>query len=293
MNSRIIKNSTIALLFLAMSLSINARELVTIGGGGVAGVYFPTAVAICKLMNRNQSDMRCTPSSTAGSIYNIDQLRVGKFQFAMVQSDWQFLAAEGSEKLKNENPYEALRAVMSLYPEPFSILVKNQSSFESFNDLKGYRVNFGPKGSGQQATSDLLLQVAAWNETDLINVTDLSSEKQPRALCSGQIDAMIYIVGYPSHAVNEAISMCGARLIPVEELTINRLTYQYPFYRKVSIPGEIYKNNDESILTFGVGATLVTDASVNDDIVYHLVDSVFENLKIFKKLHPALKYLLP
>jgi len=291
----ILKSGLFLLVFTTvMSTHIQSRETVTIASGGVAGVYFPTAVAICKLMHRsNYTNTRCKPSSTAGSIYNIDQLRNQTFDFALAQSDSQYMAISGDSSFKDHSPYVQLRSVMSLYSEPYTVLVKNNSDYQSFNDLKGSRVNFGSAGTGQHSTSKLLLELSGWTEADLKHAKTLPSDRQSRALCSGKIDAMIYIVGHPSDAVNEAIKLCGARLLPIEEVTVNRLINKYPFYKEVTIPGNSYQNNKKDITTFGVAATLLTDSKVSDDIVYHLVDAIFENLAIFKKLHPALGLLEP
>ena len=55
----------------------------------------------------------------------------------------------------------------------------------------------------------------------------------------------------------------------------------------------MYRGNDEDVTTFGVGATFITSAKVDDEVVYTLVKSVFENFDAFKKLHPAFANLKP
>ena len=53
------------------------------------------------------------------------------------------------------------------------------------------------------------------------------------------------------------------------------------------MPGGMYAGTDEDVETFGVKATFVTSADVPEDVVYTVVQAVFENFDRFKGLHPA------
>ena len=50
------------------------KQFISIGTGGVTGVYYPTGGAICRLVNktRKETGIRCSAESTGGSIYNIN-----------------------------------------------------------------------------------------------------------------------------------------------------------------------------------------------------------------------------
>jgi len=65
-------------------------KFVSIGTGGVTGVYYPTGGAICRLVNKNRKKhgLRCSVESTGGSIYNINTIRTGELEFGVAQSDW-------------------------------------------------------------------------------------------------------------------------------------------------------------------------------------------------------------
>ena len=71
--------------------SATADEFVSIGTGGVTGVYYPTGGAICRLVNKGRKDhgIRCSAESTGGSIFNINTVRAGELDFGVAQSDWQ------------------------------------------------------------------------------------------------------------------------------------------------------------------------------------------------------------
>jgi TRAP transporter TAXI family solute receptor len=74
---------------------------------------------------------------------------------------------------------------------------------------------------------------------------------------------------------------------------IEALIADNSYYRSATIPGGMYRGNDADVMTFGVGATFVSSATVDTEVVYQLVKSVFDNIEDFKKLHPAFANLKP
>ena len=52
---------------LAAAPAVSANSFITIGTGGVTGVYYPTGGAICRLVNKGRKEhgVRCSVESTA------------------------------------------------------------------------------------------------------------------------------------------------------------------------------------------------------------------------------------
>ena len=126
------------------------QKFISIGTGGVTGVYYPTGGAICRLVNkgRKQHKIRCSVESTGGSVYNINTIRAGELDFGVAQSDWQYHAYNGTSKFEKQGKFEKLRAVFSVHPEPFTVVARADCGIKTFADLKGKRVNIGNPGSG-------------------------------------------------------------------------------------------------------------------------------------------------
>lgn len=272
-----------------------AQEYITIGTGGVTGVYYPTGGAICRLVNKGRKEhgFKCAVESTGGSVYNINTIREGELDFGVAQSDWQFHAYNGSSKFQDAGKFEKLRAVFSVHPEPFTLVARADAGIKSFDDLKGKRVNIGNPGSGQRGTMEVVLEAKEMSVKDFSLATELKAAEQSAALCDNQIDAMVYTVGHPSGSIQEATTACDSVLVDVTGPGIDRLVNDNSFYRKATIVGGVYRGNPDDTHTFGVGATLVTSADVSEDAVYALVSAVFENFDAFKKLHPAFSNLKP
>lgn len=263
---------------------------VTIGTGGITGVYYPTGAAIAKMVNRNKKEhnIRAVVESTGGSVFNIDAIVAGKIAFGLVQSDRQFQAMTGLAEWETRGPQPTLRAVFSLYPEAVTLIAATDSGVESIHDLKGKHVNIGNSGSGQRQNAiDALTAVGLNYEKDL-KAESYKAIDAPGMLQDKQIDAFFYTVGHPSGAIKEATS--GARKVIFADIThVETLLEKFPYYTKATIPIKLYPGatNKKDIQTIGVRATLVTSSNVPDEVVYSLTKSVFENFDDFKQLHPA------
>jgi len=282
---------TVAAIALVGTSSIAAAEqtFITIGTGGVTGVYYPTGGAICRLVNKDRKEhgIRCSVESTGGSVYNTRTIREGELDFGVVQSDVQSAAIEGVRAFENDEPYGDLRAVFSVHPEPMHVMVRADSGISSVADMKGKRVNIGNPGSGTRVLADVLMEAAGVTPEDFSLAAELKSSEQSAALCDGKIDAAIWAAGLPNGSSMEATSTCDIKILDLTTSGTDTVLAENAAYAAATIPGGLYPGNDADIASWGPKATFVTDASTPDEVVYQLVRAVFENHEDFKKLHPA------
>jgi TRAP transporter TAXI family solute receptor len=283
-----------ALLFTGATPSAHGQRFITVGTGGVTGVYYAAGGAICRLLNKDRKahGIRCSVESTGGSTFNINTIRAGELDFGMAQSDVQFNAFKGEGPYK-DNPFPDLRAVFSVHPEPFTVLARKEAGVTKFEDLRGKRFNVGNPGSGTRASMEVLLDALGWKLSDFSLASELKADEHGAALCDNKIDGFFYGVGHPSANIQDPTTTCGAKLIPLTGPTIDKLVADHPYYAKATITGGMYNANPQPTDTYGVMATLVTAAKVADDVVYRLVKATFDNFDEFKRLHPAFANLEP
>lgn len=269
--------------------SIAATKFISIGTGSITGVYYPAGGAICRLLNRGRKEhgIRCSVESTGGSVSNLNAIRSDGIDFGIVQSDWQYHAYKGTGFFSDQPPFTELRSVFSLYTETFTMAVLENSDIKSIDDIVGKRVNFGPQGSGMNATMEVLMRIKGWRKSSFAAINYLQPAEQPRALCNGQIDVMIYAAGNPNGVLQEATQSCKVRILNIDKETIDKLVDSNPFYARAIIPGGVYAGNLEDIETFGVKASVVTSEKTSSDVVYNMTKAVFENFDNLKTLHPV------
>lgn len=295
------KQLIVLTLALMVTLAFGTTEaearttFVTIGTGGVTGVYYPTGGAISKMVNKKRRDygIRATVESTGGSVFNVNSVMNGDMEFGIVQSDRQYQALKGLGEWQGK-PQEKLRAVFAIHPETVTLIAAVDKNIQSPADLKGKIVNIGAPGTGQRGNAlDLFAAVGIDADKDL-RVEGTKPAEAAKLLQDGRIDAFFYTVGHPNGSIKEAVA--GARqvaFVPVDAELATRLSAKSPYYAPSKIEIKNYPGigNSADVPGFGVKATLCTSADVSDEVVYAITKEVFENFEDFKKLHPAYSVL--
>lgn len=270
-------------------------RFVTIGTGGVTGLYYPTGGAISRMLNKRfrQFGIKATVESTSGSVFNINAVIQGDMEFGIAQSDRQYQAYHGLAEWSESGPQSDLRAVFSIHAEPITLVVSEQCGIRDIRDMGGKRINLGNPGSGQLQNSRDVLAAARLSEND-ISAEYVKAVEAPGLLQDERLDGFFYTVGHPNGNIKEATSgRIRVRIVPIQGEKIDKMVEDYPYYAKALIPHSFYPRalNSEDIETIGVKATFVTSRNVDEALVYALAKVVFENLEDFKSLHPAYKYL--
>ncbi len=280
--------TAVTLMALTSTTSFAQEKFITIGTGGQTGVYYVVGQSICRLVNRGTAEhnLKCTAPSTGGSIANINAIKAGDQDMGVAQSDWQYHAYNGTSEFEG-NKFDKERAVFSVHSEPFTVIARKDANINSFDDMKGKRVNVGNPGSGQLATMEVVLDAKGWTMADFSLASQLKPAEQAAALGDNKVDAIIYTVGHPNGSIQEATTTVEANLVNVVGPEIEKLISENAYYAKATIPGGMYAGNDDDVDTFGVKATFVTSSDVDEDTVYQVVKAVFDNFDRFKKLHPA------
>lgn len=283
-----------ATMLLGSTAMAAGDTFVTIGTGGITGVYYPTGGAIAKIINAKKKvyHVRASVESTGGSKFNINAIDAKDLDFGIAQADTQYLAYNGKGPWEGK-AVKKLRAVFALAPEAVTFIAAADTGIKSLADVKGKTINLGDPGSGNRVNA-----LDVFTTTNLVPGKDFRDEKlkpadAPRVLQDGRIDGFFYTVGHPNGNIKEATS--GKRKVRIVPITgLDKLLKNAPYYSLTSIPMDQYPgavNAGEKVETLGMLATLVTSADTPDDVVYAITKEVFENLDSFKKLHPALNGL--
>ncbi len=270
-----------------------AEKKVTIGTGGVTGVYYPAGGAICRMVNRGRKEhnIRCAVESTGGSIANLESIHNKDIEMGIVQSDLLYYAYTGKEIFSDAGKDKKLRVLLALHFEPFTIVARKNAKINMFDDLKNKRIYIGPAGSGMRATMEELIKQKGFSSKKFANIVDIKSSDQTEALCKGKIDALVYAGGHPNGAIQQVTSSCPTKLVDIAKDDIEKLVSTHPFYVKATIPAGMYNGNPQETKTFGVRALLVASEDLDNNVAYETVKAVFENLDNFKTLHPVFSTL--
>jgi TRAP transporter TAXI family solute receptor len=261
---------------------------VSLGTGELNGVYYPVGQAICEIVDRdtNKNGVRCSAETTPGSVYNLDAIRSGNLEFGIIQSDVAYAAYNG-EGAYADKPFDELRSVLNLYPELVTVMVRADSGIREIADLAGRRINVGRLGSGAFATWSAIEAALGWKDGQKAQITDLPADAASHALCAGEIDANLFVMGHPSGTVRKQLSACAANFVPVSGPETDALASSAPFLQKGSIPGALYGLAADTP-TIGPTAIVMTSANENAKAVAAFAQTTIALISDLRTKHPRL-----
>ena len=265
------------------------KKFLNIATGGTAGTYYPIGGAMAEILNKMIPGMNASAQSTGATVANINMLKEGSVDLAIVQNDITYYAANGIEMFKDKK-VDNLRGIATLYPETCQIITLDKSGIKSVAELKGKRVAVGAAGSGVEANARQILSAYGITYDD-IQVQYLSFGEAASALKDNNVDAAFITAGYPTAAVQDIASQNKVRLLPVDPDKADALIAKYPFYTKTTIPAGTYAGFEVDVPAISVMAMLVATDKVDDALGYDITKALFTNLDKLKNAHAVGKMI--
>ena len=259
------------------------KVFVNIATGGTAGVYYALGGAMAEIFNKNIPGMNASAQSTGASVANINLIKDGKVEVALVQNDIAYYAANGTEMFKDKK-VEAIQGIASLYNETIQIVTIEGKGIKTVADLKGKRVAVGALGSGTEANARQIMEIFGITYAD-IKPQYLSFGEAANGLKDGNIDVAFVTAGAPTAAIQDIAAQHKVALVSIPADKAEALIKKYPFYAKQTIKGKTYPTVTEDVQTVAVKAMLVTSSKVDADLVYKMTKAMYTNLDRIKSAH--------
>ena len=276
-------------LFLSAYLQQAYALTYKMAGGPSGGVFILYSKAIAKLAKNDRLGLKS--SSSKGSIDNIEKVETGRVNFGIAYSGHLYQAING--KLKNNSKkYENLIAVGYLYGAPAQFGLKSDSKITSVKQMKGLKISVGNKGSGAAATGELFFkEMGVWDKNDFVHY---GYKQSIRDFIKDKLDGFWLFTGFQSPSVNKASEKKGLILIDTYlDAEPTGFFKTYPYFSKVVIPANTYKNVSKDTVTFEDSTILIVNKTIPEEIVYRITKVIFcdNGLKYLAKKHSSAKNL--
>lgn len=246
---------------------------VPLAAGPDYGQYGRFAKAYGKLLGRN--GVQVTPLSTDGGLENIKMLRRGDAVLALSQGDVSLQAAKGVGPFAGDGPYDGLRALASLYPEPVHVITLPGGP-KTVRDLAGKRVGIGLPESASQGTALAVLEAHGISRDQLAEAAEVDLPAALAGLRDGKLDAVIQVIGAPADQIRSANEDLDLQLLPLDAEAIDRLVQSRPGTFAFNLPAGSYSKQTEPIPTVAVGSLLLGDRSLSPGEAEQLVRLLFD-----------------
>jgi len=262
------------------------RHYISIGTAPVGGAFYTVGGAISDTVNANRGERpwNVTAESTGGSMENIRLLARGQMQFAISNASITYFAVRGEQGWAQAYP---TRSVMTLFPNVAMFVTRADSGITRISDLRGRRVYIGPEGAGFEYFVRPILEAHGLTLDDIQPVY-ASQQNAVSFLGDGSVAAAMIGGGVPTPAIVQAASSMDVLLIPFDEDAKAKLIRDFAFFEPATIPADTYRGQSEDYHGLNVGsAHLVTNADVDEQLVYEMTRVIFENREQIAARHAA------
>lgn len=260
-----------------------------IGTGNTAGLYHFLGQEVCRSYGKAfaVSSSPCDTMVQGNAEAKLRLLESGILDMAVLHSAWAQSAANGIGPFTNTGPMNELRAVMSFYAQPLSIIVKRNSGVEEIGQLTSARL-VASSISYNDAAFSTLRNVKGWTDGSFASLEMVTSTRSALdSFCNGEADAMLATAEHPNGIVRKATAECSGRLLPVEFPEMNGEIEDNPALSFASIPAGTYIGQADRIPAFGHRTLLVARSDTPDEAIEAVVEAVLSDFAAFKGRHPA------
>ena len=253
--------------------------------GGTSGTYYPYGGAMANIWNTTIEGMNVVAQSTGASNENLKLVASGDADLAIVQNDSMFYAFEGTGIEAFEgNPLTGFSAICTLYPEVVQIVVRPDEGIESVADLRGLTISIGDAGSGVEANAIQILEAYGLTLED-VDAKNLSFKESGSSYQDKQLDAFFVTAGVPNSAIQEITATSTVNILSITGAELDSLLNDYEFYTEYTIPQDTYAGMTGDATALSVKASLIVSDALDEEVVYELTKSLFENLEDFQAAH--------
>lgn len=265
-----------------------------LGTSSTGGSYHPVGVALSTLVKLKvlpDFGIDLTAVNTTGSRENVDLIRQGDIQFAIISALAGHDARTGAGDYVRFGPDENLRAVMTLWLSTDHFMVRNDAvksgTVSDIVDLRGRALSLGQRETNTLLENRTLMSALGVDINTAFNLAELSGPASAEALAAGRIDGMGLSGSVPHEAVRDAYELLGdgTALLDVNDEEFSLIDGGRGLWQRVVIPSGTYPGQDRDIFTIGVPNILAVHKDVDEDVVYQITRTIFEELEYLHGLH--------
>lgn len=256
---------------------------------GPSGSWYPLATAITEKLKKNMANLNQVSIESGGAVSNVVAINEGKGQIGFSQAMPAFDGYNGSPPFKGKN--QNIRYVMSLFPHYMHIAVNKGSGINKIEDIKGKRINVGPKGLTTEVLTQQLLKLYGMSLHDMASVEYLSFADSVEQMKNGRLDVLFWNVSIPFAVLNDLSESRDIVYLPIPNDKIQKLTSVNNGLFSGVIKTGSYKGMDKDVKTINTPLVIIAHKDAPEDLVYQTTKTVFAEFESLKQISPPLKVL--
>ncbi len=260
------------------------------------GTYHPVGTAIAtlskiKLLPKEKFSL--TAVNSAGSGANVQALAANTAQFAILQGLYGSYAATGTGPVSE--PQTNVRSVSMLWQNVEQFILANDlvkdGTVSDLMNAKGKVVAMGKENSGTLGSNTVLLSGLGFDFANDFEFIYAGYGPSVDAMANGQALAAGLPSGPPTSAVTKLMSSNSDKftLLSVTAEEGAKMDNGRNLWTPYTIAAGTYPGVDKDVETIAQPNFLAVNADVDENHVYLLTKTLYENLPFLQAIHPATK----
>ncbi|MBT9143639.1 MAG: hypothetical protein DDT29_02047 [Dehalococcoidia bacterium] len=262
---------------------------ITIGTGGVGGVYFPLGGGMAKIITAEIPELTATAEVTGASVANVRFIHAGEMELGFTMSCVAWDAHHGTGAFKGEHLH-TLRGLFNLYPSFHHWVTLAHLPIHSVADVVGKRISIGSPGSGTEVQATAVIKALGYTLADF-KISRLSFVENVTALRDGVIDVGVWTGGAGIASIIDIATTHDIRIIPFSREELARIFEVLPYYPQGVLPAGTYPGVDIDVPMPTVGNLIVVHQDLPYRVAYEILSSIFDNLDVLRGIHVAAYFI--
>ncbi|NND91293.1 MAG: TAXI family TRAP transporter solute-binding subunit [Granulosicoccus sp.] len=281
---------------LSLSLAHAQDNDYVLNTASTGGTYHPVGTAIATLSKVKllpTEKFSLTAVNSAGSGANVQALAAGNAQFAILQGLYGSYAATGTGPVSE--PQTGMRSVSMLWQNVEQFLLANEfvesGTVSDLFKVKGMTVAMGAENSGTLGSNKVLLSGLGFDFDNDFEFVYAGYGPSVDAMANGQVVAAGIPSGPPTSAITKLMSTNEDKftLLTVTGEEAVAMDSGRELWTPYTIAAGTYPGQDADIMTIAQPNFLAVNADVDENHVYLLTKTIYENLPFLQAIHPATK----
>ncbi|MGM0901250.1 MAG: TAXI family TRAP transporter solute-binding subunit [Bacillota bacterium] len=251
-----------------------------------SGNDFLIASGMAQLATEKGEDIKYTISDDPGNMSSIRKVMQGKGELTNIVGANAVYAYNGTHTFEGE-PYENLRAVVSVPAPVVQFIVREDSGIDSLDDFKDNATIATFQGTAHM-TVNLIMEKAGKKLDKDYNLQTLPGSEQIDALKDGAIDALVTWSTVPSPGYVGLDQTTSIKILPIDEGVLKEMQAELdPGAELFTVPKGVYSGQKEEALTSKSTRYYITNSEVDEKIIYDFTKFLIENAQELVKYHPS------
>jgi TRAP transporter TAXI family solute receptor len=278
-------------LILLMASPVAAKTtFVSIGTGGTGGIYYPYGGGVAEIWSKYVPGVKAVAEVTGASVENVKLAHKGETVIGEVMGDVAVAGYQGLSKFKGKK--HKILAMAIMYPNLLQVVTLKKSGITNIEQVKGKNISTGSPGSGTNFMAEAVLGALGIDKGDYKD-SRLSFTESANALRDGNIKVGTWSVGPGTSSILDLATTHEINILDFTPEQTEKILAVNKTYSSVELAGGVYRGVDKAVSTIGVWNVMISQASLDTDLVYKLVKALYEHNDYLMKIHPSAAYTTP